>query len=254
MRWFELHPPPAGTSIRSLSHALTGIAIAGPRSRELLQRLAKADVANDHFKFFDVREMTVGMVPATVVRASYSGDLGYELWVTPDYQLTLYEQLVAAGKDLGLRHFGSRALMSLRLEKGYGAFLREFRSDYTPMESGLGRFVAYDSYEKGDFIGRAAAIAERAAPPARRLVTLIVDVNGAEVAGYESILKEGQPVGQVTSGGFAHWAGKSVAMGYVRSDLANDGEAFEIGIVGDLCPARIQIAPLFDPDGQRQRS
>ncbi|MEP7084406.1 MAG: aminomethyltransferase family protein, partial [Betaproteobacteria bacterium] len=225
--------------------------IAGPRSRQLLQRLVKADVANDVFRFFDVREMVVDMVPSTVVRASYTGDLGYEIWVTPDYQLTLYEQLVAAGKDLGLRHFGSRALMSLRLEKGYGAFLREFRADYTPVESGLDRFVAYD---KGDFIGRAAAIDARAAPAAKKLVTLIVDANDADVAGYESILKDGKPVGQVTSGGFAHSAGKSVAMGYVRSDLAHDGQMFQIGIVGDVCTARIQSAPLFDPDGQRQRS
>ena len=115
-----------------------------------MQRLVPANLANDAFKFFDVREMTVGMVPATVIRASYTGDLGYEIWVTPDYQVTLYEQLLEAGSDLGLRHFGSRALTSLRLEKGYGAFLREFRPDYTPMESGLARFV---SYGKADFIG-----------------------------------------------------------------------------------------------------
>jgi dimethylglycine dehydrogenase len=229
MRWFELHPPPTGTVIRALPHALTGFAIAGPRSRE----------------------MAVGMVPATVIRASYTGDLGYEIWVTPDYQVTLYEQLVAAGNDLGLRHFGSRALMSLRLEKGYGAFLREFRSDYTPMETGLGRFVAYD---KADFIGREAALHDRAAPPAKRLVTLVVAANGAEAAGYETILKDGRAVGQVTSGGYAHWAEKSVALGYVRSDLAKDGETFVIGIIGDDCPARIQMTPLFDPDGGRQRS
>ncbi|MGI8896452.1 MAG: GcvT family protein [Casimicrobiaceae bacterium] len=250
MRWFELHPPPTGTAIRALSHALTGFAIAGPKSRELLQRLVKANVASDAFRFFDVREMTVGMVPATVIRASYTGDLGYEIWVTPDYQLTLYEQLLEAGNGLDLRHFGSRALMSLRLEKGYGAFLREFRSDYSPMETGLGRFVAYD---KGDFIGRKAALRDRAAPPAKKLVTLVVDANGAEAAGYESILKDGRAVGQVTSGGYAHWTGKSIAMGYVKSDLANDGETFVIGILGDDRPARIQMTPLFDPSGGRQR-
>ena len=250
MRWFERHPPPAGTVIRTLSPALTGFAIAGPKSRELLQRLVKVNVSSDAFKFFDVREMTVGMVPATVVRASYTGDLGYEIWVTPDYQVTLYEQLVAAGNDLGLRHFGSRALMSLRLEKGYGAFLREFRPDYTPMETGLGRFVAYD---KDDFIGREAALDDRAAPPAKKLVTLVVDANGAEAVGYETILKDGRAVGQVTSGGYAHWAEKSVAMGYVRSDLARDGETFVIGLLGDDCAARIHMTPLFDANGGRQR-
>jgi dimethylglycine dehydrogenase len=250
MRWFERHPPPIGTAIRALSHSLTGFAIAGPKSRELLQRLVKAKVSNDAFRFFDVRETTVGMVPATVVRASYTGDLGYEIWVTPDYQLTLYEQLVEAGNGLDLRHFGNRALMSLRLEKGYGAFLREFRSDYSPMETGLGRFVAYD---KGEFIGRQAALDDRAKPPPKRLVTMVVEANGADAAGYETILKDGTAVGQVTSGGYAHWTGKSIAMGYVRSDLAKDGESFVIGLIGDDCRARVQMTPLFDPNGERQR-
>jgi dimethylglycine dehydrogenase len=251
MRWFERHPPPIGTVVRALAHALTGFAIAGPKSRELLQRLARANVSSDAFKFFDVREMTVGMVPATVIRASYTGDLGYEIWVTPDYQVTLYEQLVEAGSDLGLRHFGSRALMSLRLEKGYGAFLREFRSDYTPMETGLGRFVSYD---KADFIGREAALNDRATRPLKRLVALVVDANDADAVGYETILKDGKAVGQVTSGGYAHWAEKSIAMGYVRSDLAKDDETFVIGLFGDDCPARIHMTPLFDPNGGRQRS
>ena len=251
MRWFEAHPPPAGTAIRPLPHALVGFAIAGPRSRELLQRLVREDISGSAFKFFDAREMAVGMVPSTVIRASYTGDLGYEIWVTPDYQMTLYEQLLAAGADLGLKHFGSRALMSLRLEKGYGAYLREFRPDYTPMETGLSRFVRYD---KGDFIGRAAALDDRAAPPVKKLVTLVVEASGAEASGYESIMRGDEAVGQVTSGGYAHWAGKSIAMGYVRSDLANDGETFTIGIVGDKCTARIQTATLFDPDGGRQRS
>ena len=251
LRWFERYPPPPGTAIRTLSHALTGFAIAGPKSRELLQRLVTANMGNAAFRFFDVREMTVGMVPATVIRASYTGDLGYEIWVTPDYQVTLYEQLVEAGSGLGLRHFGSRALTSLRLEKGYGAFLREYRPDYTPMESGLARFV---SYGKADFIGREAALRDRAAAPAKRLVTLVVDANGAEAVGYETILKDGEAVGQVTSGGYAHWAGKSVAMGYVRSDLANGEATLAIGIFGDECPAHIQATPLFDPGGERQRS
>ena len=101
MRWFERIGIPTGVSVRPLPGALTGFMIAGPRSRELLQRLVKQDVSNPAFKFFAVREMEVGMVPAIVARASYTGDLGYEIWVTPDYQVTLYEQLIEAGGDLG---------------------------------------------------------------------------------------------------------------------------------------------------------
>jgi dimethylglycine dehydrogenase len=250
MRWFERIGIPADVAVRPLPSALTGFMIAGPRSRELLQRLVKQDVSNSAFKFFAVREMDVGMVPAIVARASYTGDLGYEIWVTPDYQVTLYEQLIDAGNGLGLRHFGNRALMSLRLEKGYGAFFREFRPDYTPKEAGLHRFIAYD---KPQFLGQAAALEDRAMKPSKKLVTLIVDTD-TEVVGYESILKDGEAVGQVTSGGYAHWAGKSVAMGYVKSELARDGEEFTIGIFGEDKSARVQLAPLFDANGGRQRS
>ena len=249
MRWFEGHAPPKGTSIRPLPHALTGFMIAGPKSRELLQRLVKEDVSNAAFRFFAVREMTVGLAPATVIRASYTGDLGYEIWVSPDYQVTLYEQLLEAGRGLGLRHFGGRALMSMRLEKGYGAFFREYRPDYTPVESGLDRFVAYD---KGDFLGRAAALKDKARKPDKRLVALLVD-SDVEVVGYESIMKGGAAVGQVTSGGYAHWAGKSMAMGYVKAELAREGEAVEILIFGQPKGARVQLAPLFDANGGRQR-
>ena len=249
MRWFERIGIPAGVSVRPLPGTLTGFMIAGPKSRQLLQRLVKQDVSNAAFKFFAVRETAVGMVPAIVARASYTGDLGYEIWVTPDYQVTLYDQLVEAGSDLGLRHFANRALMSLRLEKGYGAFFREFRPDYTPKEAGLDRFVAYD---KPQFVGKVAALEDRAAKPARKLVTLIVDTD-AEVVGYESILKGSEAVGQVTSGGYAHWAGKSMAMGYVKSELARDGEEFTIAIFGEDKRARVHLAPLFDANGGRQR-
>jgi dimethylglycine dehydrogenase len=249
MRWFERHAPPAGTTIRPLTGGLVGFMIAGPRSRELLQRLTFTDVSNDAFRFFAAREMVVGLCPATVLRASYTGDLGYEIWVNADYQVTLYEALVEAGRDLGLVHFGNRAVMSMRLEKGYGAFFREFRPDYTPMEAGLERFVAYD---KADFIGRAAALEDRATPPKKKLVPLLVDTD-VEVVGYESVVKDGEAVGQVTSGGYAHWAEKSVAMAYVRADLAKDGEKLSVMIFGQDRPAVVAMTPLFDANGGRQR-
>jgi len=249
MRWFEKYPPPAGTNVRPLTGAMVGFMIAGPKSRELLQKLTFADVSNDKFKFFAAREMVVGMCPAIVLRASYTGDLGYEFWVNPDYQVTLYDALVEAGRELGLVHFGNRAVMSMRLEKGYGAFFREFRPDYTPIEAGLDRFVAYD---KPGFIGRDAALKDRDTPPAKKLVTLLVDTD-VEVVGYESVMKGEEAVGQVTSGGFAHWADKSIAMAYVRSDLARDGETLSITIFGQDKTATVHTAPLFDANGGRQR-
>ncbi len=250
MRWFDKQLPPAGVALRSLCSAMNGFMVAGPKSRELLQKLVREDLSNDKFKFFAAREMAVGICPAIVLRASYTGDLGYEIWITPDYQVALYDSLVEAGRDLDLRHFGNRALMSLRLEKDYGAFFREFRPDYTPVEAGLDRFVGYD---KSDFVGRAAALAERGKEPQRKLVKMIVDANGADVVGYEAILKDGKAVGQVTSGGFAHWAQKSIAMGYVKPEYARDGEELKIDILGEERAARVHLTPLFDANGGRQR-
>jgi len=164
--------------------------------------------------------------------------------------MRLYDDLLDAGHDLGLARFGGRALSSLRLEKGYGSFQKDFRPDYTPGETGLDRFVDFD---KPDFIGREAALAERARGPKRRFVILEVDADDADVVGYESVLRDGSAVGYVTSGGFGHWVGRSIAAGYVPASLANDGERFEIDILGRLCAATIRRAPLHDPAGARLR-
>jgi dimethylglycine dehydrogenase len=200
---------------------------------------------------FDVAEVAIGMSPAILSRAGFTGELGYEIWVTPDYLLSLYEDLLDAGRDLGLTHFGGRALSSLRLEKGYGSFNKDFRPDYTPGETGLDRFVDFD---KPDFAGREAALAERARGPKRKFVVFEVDADDADVVGYESVLKDGAPVGYVTSGGYGHWVGKSLAVGYVPTALARDGERFSIDILGRDCDAVIRLAPLHDPSGARLRS
>jgi len=141
---------------------LIGLSIAGPRSRELLQRLTDDDVSGESFKFMDYREMEVATVRAKVNRVTYTGDLGYEIWVAPEYQRRLYQSIMAAGADLGIRNFGMRALLCLRLEKNFGTWYREFRPIYGPFEAGLDRFVKLD---KPDFIGRAAALKEKTEGP-----------------------------------------------------------------------------------------
>ncbi|MBV9636888.1 MAG: aminomethyltransferase family protein, partial [Methylobacteriaceae bacterium] len=124
------------------------------------------------------------------------------------------------------------------------------RPDYTPAETGLDRFI---DFGKSDFVGRAAVLAERQQGPKRRFVTLEVEANGADVVGYESVMKDGEPVGYVTSGGFGHWVGKSIAMGYVPSGLANDGETFAVDLFGEERRATVRLAPLYDPEGARLR-
>lgn len=250
MRWFEAHLPQSGVSLRALGSGLTGLSIAGPRSRELLAGLVREDVSNEAMPFLGLRRMSVGMVPALVGRISYTGDLGYEIWVEPDCLATLYDTLTAAGADVGLRLFGARALNGLRLEKSFGAFTREFTPDFSPLEAGLDRFV---DWRKNDFIGRDALLRERDTGPQRRLVTLAVEADDADAVGDEPVFQEGKLVGAVTSGGYAHASEASVAMAYVEADAAMAGSAFKIEILGDMRPARMLARPLFDPDGLRMR-
>ena len=251
LRWFWQSGIPPEVFVRSAASTLTGFSIAGPRSRELLQRLVRLDLSNGAFRLFQVAETPVGLAPAILTRSGFTGELGYELWTTPDYLVSLYEDLLEAGSDFGLRHFGGRALSSLRLEKGYGSFNKDFRPDYTPAETGLDRYV---DFNKEEFAGRAAALAERSAGPKRRFVVLELLGADAEAIGYESILKDGAALGYVTSGAYGHVIGKSLAAGYVPAALAREGERFEIDILGELRTAIVRLRPLHDPEGLRLRA
>ena len=252
LRWFESHLPDGGVSVRSLTAELTGVSIAGPRSRELLARLTDADVSGNAFGFMSFREMAVGGVRAKVGRITFTGDLGFEIWVRSDFQRTLYDAVVAAGADLGLKHFGSRALNALRLEKSFGTWAREFRPIYGPSEAGLDRFV---DLEKNDFIGRDGAMKERQDGPRRRLVTLLVDDDGVDVMGDEPVWRDNEVIGWVTSGGYAHYSKRSVALAYVPAAHAGvtDPGAFEVEILGNRRPATLTLEPILDPRGQRMR-
>ena len=250
MRWFEAQLPETGVAVSSLRSELTGFLIAGPRSRELLRRLVTADVSNQAFPFLSFRTMDLRMVPAMVGRIAFTGDLGYELWVSADYQCTLYDLLVEAGRDLGLRHFGARALHSLRLEKSFGTWAREFRPIYGPCEAGLDRFV---DVRKNDFIGRSAALKEKETGPKRRLVSFVVDAADADCIGDEPVWHDGKVVGWITSGGFCHHVGKSLALGYIPAELAA-ANRFELEILGERRTAVLSERPVFDPDGKRMRS
>ncbi|HLQ08999.1 MAG TPA: FAD-dependent oxidoreductase [Steroidobacteraceae bacterium] len=251
LRWFWAAEPPADVWVRSAASTLCGVSIAGPRSRELVQRLVRDDLSPTAFKLFQVRETAVGFAPAILTRAGFTGELGYEIWTTPDYFASLYDDLWEAGRELGLVHFGGRALSSLRLEKAYGSFNKDFRPDYTPGETGLDRFV---DFSKPEFTGRTAALAERAARPKRRFVVMEVADADAEVVGYESIMKDGTAVGYVTSGAYGHCVGRSLAAGYVPVTLAREGARFEIDILGEMRAATVRLEALYDPQGLRLRS
>ena len=250
-RWFERYLPESGVAYRNRSDELHGLAISGPNSRELLSRITRDDVGPEALKFRDVRRMAVGGVPALLARVSFSGELGYEIYCAPHHQLKLFEEIERAGAGLGLALYGARALMSLRLEKNWGAWTLDYRPDFTAAESGLDAFIRFD--KPADFIGKAAALAERQRGAVRRLVALVVETGEVDCNADEAIFHDGACVGHVTSGGYAHYVKKSVALGYVPTALASPDQKFEVEILGTLTPARLQAEALYDPKGERLR-
>ena len=249
-RWFEHHRPPKGVTIADRTAELTGFSISGPRARDLLAAVTSADVSNAALPFLRSRSMAIGLADALVVRISFTGELGYEIYVAPEHQGHVYERLREAGKPLGLRLFGARCLNSLRLEKGYGAWSREYTVDYTPEEAGLAHLVKLD---KGRFVGRAGAARSAKRKPKRRLILLEVATGDRDANGGEAVLMGDKVVGRVTSGGFGHWVDRSLALAYVTIPAAEATAGFTLDILGDRAPATRLAQPPYDPTGARMR-
>ena len=253
-RWFLAHLPP-GSPVRFevLALSLVGLSLAGPHARDVLQSVTPTSLATTDYPFMAFRRIDIGMVPAWVGRMTYTGDLGYEIWVAPEYQRALFDLLWDAGRPYGMALFGFRALMAMRMEKRFGTWFREYRPIYTPLEAGMDRYLKFDH----DFIGRTAVEAERERGPERSMVYLDVDPDPdepADVIGDEPIWHDGSVVGWVTSGAYAHYSQRSLALGYVPSELARPGAEFEIEIIGHRRPARLLTDPVFDPAGERMRA
>ena len=253
LRWFEAQlPKDNSVRIRRYDMGLVGLSLAGPRAREVLEKLCDEDVSGTAFKFMDCKTFDIANVPALINRVTYTGDLGYEIWVAPEYQRRLYKAIREAGSTLGLVNFGMRALLCLRLEKNFPTWYRELRPIYGAIEAGLDRF---NDFDKPDFIGKAAALRERSEGGALRRVSFVVAAADADVLGDEPIWHDGKVIGWVTSGGYGHFVDRSLAQGYVPRALATEtGErAFEIEIIGERRAATIIERPLFDPEGLRMR-
>ncbi len=248
-RWFE-RDLPADVSYRNASDDWHGIALSGPKSRDLLAQITRDDVSAAAFKFRDLRQTFVAGVPVIINRISFSGELGYEIYCRPQYLLRLAEAIETAGADLGYRWYGARALMSLRLEKGWGAWVLEYRPDFNALESGMDAFINWNK----EFIGKAATLALKDQPLKQKLVTMVIDVDGIDVSGDEAILQDGTAVGYVSSGGYAHRVGKSMAMGYVAAASAAAGTQLQVEILGELYTATVLGAPIYDPSGAQMRA
>lgn len=291
LRWFEQHlPKDSSVRVHRFDMALVGLSIAGPNARNVLTQLCDDDVSKEAFRFMDFRQMDVGGCSAMVNRISYTGDLGYEIWMEAAYQRRIYRAIKDAGAEFDIADFGMRALLSMRLEKNFPTWFAELRPLYGPYEGGMERFV---KLSKPDFIGKAAAQAEFDTGPKLRRVSFIIEADNAEVmhdepvwakvgnTDYESVPPvhgygaprfdatgqttpkpiaqrdgEWRVVGWVTSGGYGHFVGMSLAQGYIPAALSERAEEglFEIEILGRRRKARISIDPPFDPSGSKMRS
>lgn len=240
---------PAGVSHENQTEDWHGIALSGPNSRELLSRVTRDDVSAEAFKFRDTRQTYVGGVPVILNRISFSGELGYEIYCRPQYLIRLAEAIEEAGADLGYRWYGNRALMSLRLEKGWGAWALEFRPDFNAFESGMDVFI---NWKKG-FVGKDATLKAKEDGVARKLVTLVIDTP-IDVTLDEAVLKNGEAVGYITSGGYGHHVGQSMALAYVNAVNAAPHTKLQVEILGEFRDAEVLGAPAYDPNGGRMRS
>jgi dimethylglycine dehydrogenase len=252
MMWFEQYVDSKNVRIVNRSNDMSAIAIAGPESRALLGSLTDGDVDNDSMPFMSVRSMDVGIAPCRVARISFTGELGYEIYVPTIYARSLYDSMVDAGEEYGIRPFGIRALLSLGMEKGFGIWSREFTPEYTPAMCGFDRFV---DYGKGDFVGREAALADRDAEHVHKLVGLEIDSKDADAWGYEPVWCQDELAGYVTSGAYGHTVQKTLALAYVKTRyLGSSNDDFSVHILDERRPAAIISEAAYDPSGSRMRS
>lgn len=247
--WLRLHLPADGSvEVEDVTSTRACLGLWGPRARAILQRVTKADVSNTGFPYMTARALTVGDVPALALRVTYVGELGWEFYCPPEYGARLWDALWDAGQPEGLLAGGYRAIDTLRLEKGYRYWSADIGPDYTPYEAGLGFAVKLD---KGDFIGRDALVAQKAAGLRRKLCCLTLADPSAIVIGNEPVRRGDEVIGWVTSGGYGYSVGRSLAYTYLPKTYADPGTGLDVELLGERIEAVVVREPLWDPKHER---
>jgi glycine cleavage system aminomethyltransferase T/glycine/D-amino acid oxidase-like deaminating enzyme len=249
--WIRKHRPDDGSvDVRDVTSSRACFGLWGPRARDILDQLTKDDLSNEALPYLTAREISVGSVPVIALRVTYVGELGWELYPPTEYGSALWDAIWAAGEDHGLVAGGYRAIDALRIEKGYRVWSSDITPDETPFEAGLGFAVAL---EKGDFIGRDALVAAKAAGPRKRLRCLVFDDPRSVCLGNEPVRIDGEIVGRVTSGGYGFAVEKSIAYAYLPPAVAI-GSRGEVDVFGEWIGFEVVREPLWDPAGERIRS
>jgi dimethylglycine dehydrogenase len=244
-------PDDGSVILRNVTFERGCFTVVGPNARRLLEGLVDADLSNEAFAWMRAQSVTVGLASdVRMMRVNYEGELGWELYHPIPYNLHLFDEIVKAGAEHGLRHAGYRAIESLRLEKSYRAMYRDMDIEHTALESGLDRFVKFD---KEDFVGRDALLTQQQRGLAKRMVTLQVETVDADAFMNEAVYRNGSLVGRVTSGATSHHVGKCLSMAYLDSDHAAVGTELEIQLLDNRCPAVVIEDSPYDPGNQRPR-
>ncbi len=252
-RFYDAVPLPEDTHFESLTNTWCGFNVAGPKSRAMLQRLTNTSLDTADWPFMRSKRIEIAGVDVMVLRVSFTGDLGWELHCRSEDQIALYAALLEAGQDVGAVPVGSRALMSLRMEKGYGSWGREYSPEYWPQECGLEGLCRRDK----TFLNHEAALKTMEKPARERMVLMALDATDtdasqADATGGEPIFKDGIGIGRVSSGAYGYHVGQSLALGYVKD--AQPGDRVEVMVLGQPHRATILQDPPFDPQGTRLRA
>jgi heterotetrameric sarcosine oxidase gamma subunit len=252
-------PPGRHVTVVDVTSSYAVLGVMGPRSRELLSRLTRADLSNDAFPFGSSREIDLGYATARATRITYVGELGWELYVPTEFAVGVYEDLLSSGPDLGVASGGYYAIDSLRLEKGYRAFGRELTPDYTPVDAGL--LFACKLRTDLPFLGREAVEQAKATGARRKLVSFSVDDPAAMLWGGELVLRDGAPAGLVTSAAWGETVGSCVGLAYLWDPRGAPVDAdwvrqasYEVDVGSERRPISVSLRPLVDPDGDRIRA
>ena len=253
MRWFEDHiaAVDGDVQVSDISDSTVGFSISGPKAVQVLAKLTHEDVSNQALPFMGCKTMDIGLLRAKVGRLSVVGERGYEINCHASEHITLRNMLLEAGAEFGIREVGFYALNALRLEKSFGIWSFEFRQEYTPGMTGMDRWI---DFSKQHFVGREAALKEKQADsPAKKLVTLSIDSEDADASGYEPIWNNDKRIGYITSGGYGHTIGKSLAMALVDPAFSQPGTQLNVHIVGKQCQAQVLETSPYDPQGMAMR-
>lgn len=252
MDWLTAHLPDDGSvSIRSLTNEWTILVLAGPKARDVLSEVSRGDWSKEALPWLSVRRAFVGFAQAVIMSVSFSGELAYEIHVPNNQLYAAYLALRKAGEAHGMKLFGSHAVDSMRMEKGYRHWKADLITEFNPLESGLDRFVKMD---KPDFVGKAALEKQIERGMRQRFVHLVLDCDHAPAQGGDSVVVDGKCVGTITSGDWGHRTGKNIAMGFVNPELAEVGTELGVEVIGQTVTATVVEPDLYDPKNARIRA